>query len=392
MSLTLIKNAHVFAPNDCGVLNVLVGGGRILGLGTNLDISLSGCDSQMVTIVEANGQRLIPGLVDPLVHISGGGGEGGFHTRTPEMKLTEATLGGVTTVVAALGTDASSRSLTELLAKAYALRNEGISAYCYTGSYEVPVRTFSGSVRDDIMFIEAIIGVGEIAISDHRSSQPSVAELARIAADARVGGMLSGKSGIVLVHVGDGAKLLSPLHDVVANSEILPSQFYPTHINRTQALLDAGVEFAKAGGFIDLTTSTTEQLLAGGEIAAAKALSYALQQGVPVTQITMSSDGNASLPDFDKAGRLIGLQAGRVASLLESAAEAVANGLSIESVVRSVSTNAADILKLPHKGRIVTGADADLVLLDDNFKAQQVWGKGRLLVADYNACVSGHFG
>lgn len=391
MSLTLIKNAHVFAPNDLGIMNLLIGGTKILAMGSQLEVNLGGVQADGLAIIDAKEQRLIPGLVDPLVHISGGGGEGGFHTRTPEMKLTDATQGGVTTVVAALGTDASSRTLPDLLAKTYALNHEGISAYCYTGSYEVPVRTFSGSIRDDIMFIEAFIGVGEIAISDHRSSQPTKAELLRIASEARVGGMLSGKSGVVLVHVGEGRSLLKPLTEVIESSEIPHSQFYPTHINRTQALLDAGVQFAKAGGFIDLTTSTTEQLLAGEEIEAAEALAYTLAQGVPPSQVTMSSDGNASLPDFDSKGKLIGLQVGRVGSLLESAAAAFKAGVPMESVIRAVSTNAADILKLTQKGRIGVGADADLVILDADFKAEHVWGKGRQLVADHTPCVRGHF-
>jgi beta-aspartyl-dipeptidase (metallo-type) len=99
------------------------------------------------------------------VHITGGGGEGGFHTRTPEMRLTDATKAGVTTVIAALGTDATTRSLADLVAKCRALDTEGISAFCYSGSYQYPIRTYTGNLTDDIVMIDKIIGVGEVAIT-----------------------------------------------------------------------------------------------------------------------------------------------------------------------------------------------------------------------------------
>lgn len=389
---TLIRNANVYAPEPLGLQDVLMAGGKIVALGSSLASWLSPLQAAEAEVVDANGQLLIPGLVDPLVHISGGGGEGGFHTRTPAMQLTDATLGGVTTVIAALGTDATTRTLPDLLAKAYALRTEGMSAYCYTGSYEVPVRTITGSVRDDIVLIEPFIGVGEIAISDHRSSQPSTAELARIAADARVAGMLAGKAGITFVHVGDGERLLTPLEELVQTTELKRSQFYATHINRHRTLLEAGFTFAKAGGYIDFTTSTTPELLAAGEISAAAALAEGLRSGVPATCMSMSSDGNASLPEFNAAGDLVGLQVGRVQSLFESAREAVGLGVSWTDAVRAVATNAAQILKLHHKGVIAVGVDADVVLLNVEHEIDSVWARGELMVQGGQARRFGAFG
>ena len=51
-----------------------------------------------------------------------------------------------------------------------------------------------------------MIGIGELALSDHRSSQPTRDELLRIASDAHVAGMISGKAGIVHLHLGDGER------------------------------------------------------------------------------------------------------------------------------------------------------------------------------------------
>ena len=71
----------------------------------------------------------------------GGGGEGGFSTRTPEATLSDLTTAGVTTVVGTLGTDGIARDMNALLAKARGLEEEGITTYIYTGSYRLPLRT-----------------------------------------------------------------------------------------------------------------------------------------------------------------------------------------------------------------------------------------------------------
>ncbi len=73
-------------------------------------------------------------------------------------------------MVGLLGTDDLTRSTSSLVAQVYALRESGISAYCYTGGYHVPLTTLTESVRSDLVHIEPILGVGELAISDHRSS------------------------------------------------------------------------------------------------------------------------------------------------------------------------------------------------------------------------------
>ena len=384
----LIKGATVFAPEALGQCDILVAGQQIQKIAPSIEIS--GDD---VTEIDASNCIAMPGMVDTLVHFSGGGGEGGFHTRTPEMTLTEATLAGVTTVIGALGTDATTRSHADLLAKARGLENEGLSTYCYTGSYHVPARTVTGSVMDDIILIDKFIGIGEVAIADHRSSQPNAQELARIAADARVGGMLSGKSGVVSIHVGDADEMLSLLHSVASQSDIPTTQFYPTHMNRNTDLLQAGIEWTKVGGYIDFTTSTNANFIAEGEVPAAQAIAECLRAGVPVSKMTMSSDGNASLPVFDDKGQLVGLEVGRVKSLHDSfKALSHEHTVNMSDAVSVVSTTPADILGLKQKGRLQPALDADITLLNaETLDVVSVFAKGSLMVHDGKAIVKGTF-
>lgn len=387
--ITLIKNAEVFAPRSLGRCDVLVAGDRVAKIDQNIDLPES-----LGQTVDADGAWLMPGLVDSLVHISGGGGEGGFGSRTPELDVRDAVSAGVTTVVGALGTDATTRTLNELFGKAKALEAQGVTCFIQTGSYQVPVNTLTGSVRSDVMLVDNIIGVGELAISDHRSSHPSREELIRIAADARVAGLLSGKGGVVSVHVGDGPGRLSPLFDVVEHSEIPITQFYPTHMNRNESLLAHGVAFTRAGGFIDFTTSTTEEILASGELRASCALKLALEQGASINQITFSSDAQGSLTNFCEQGELQDLEVGAIASLFDEFRRAVQDeGVELSQALQVVTRNPARALGLKGKGQIVTGRDADLILVDrERFQITHVMARGRWQMFDRHVRTARLFG
>ncbi|WP_286232848.1 beta-aspartyl-peptidase [Thalassotalea sediminis] len=372
--MKLFRQADVYAPEPLGINDVLVAGGKIIKIAKDLSPFLD----LDIEVIDVNQSLLVPGFVDSLVHITGGGGEGGFATRTPEMKIEEAIAGGVTTIIGVLGTDSITRSLENLLAKTYALEEQGISVFCYTGSYHIPAVTITESVTKDIMLINKFIGIGEVAIADHRSSQITVQELARLTSEARVAGMLANKAGIVSIHVGDEPSGLSILHQVTEQTDIPITQFYPTHINRTSNLLSQGIKFAQAGGFLDFTTSTNEQILASGEVKAAQALAMCLDKGINVSQLTMSSDGNASLPVFDEQGALIDLQVGEVKSLHLSFVEAVTEfDVPIDTALTTITKSPANILKLQNKGRIQQGYDADINLLNKSTLAvSSVYAKG----------------
>lgn len=256
--LKLIKNGKVHAPDYLEQKDILLIGDKIGYIAEQIDEPKNFVD---IEVIDASGKLVVPGFIDSHVHILGGGGEGGFKTRTPEIQLTDLTRGGVTTVVGCLGTDGTTRSMAGLLAKARGLEEEGITTFIYTGNYAVPVRTITGNIQDDIIMIDKVIGVGEIAISDHRSAQPTVQEITRIAAEARVGGILSGKAGIVNIHVGSGSRKVDFLLDIAENTEIPIKQFVPTHMNRNQELFEQAIYYAKKGGIVDFTTSSIKKAL-----------------------------------------------------------------------------------------------------------------------------------
>jgi beta-aspartyl-dipeptidase (metallo-type) len=360
--LTLIQQAEVHAPACLGICDVLIADRRIAAVAPHLDPR--GLDA-VLTRIDGRGLRLCPGLVDSLVHFAGGGGEGGFASRTAPLLAQDAINAGVTTLIGALGTDDVTRSHADLLATARALAAHGLTAYALTGSYRVPARSLTGSVRDDLVLIPDLIGVGEIAIADHRGSQPSPAELARIAVDAHVGGMLAGKLGTLLVHVGDGVEGLALLDRVCHQFEVDRTRFLPTHVNRNAALLAQGRGWIGNGGHVDLTTSTSRALIEAGDVPAARALATLLADGANPAHIGMSSDAQASLPHFSEDGRLLDSQVASIGSLPEALREAVhAHGVDFAIALATVSTNPARFWGLSGKGQIAVGGDADLVLLD----------------------------
>ena len=386
--LTLIKDAEVYAPRYLGKKDVLFGGEKIIAIEEKITLH----HDTLVNLVDGNGFILVPGFVDALVHFIGGGGEAGFASRTPEMHLTDATLNGITTVVGALGTDDISRTHADLVAKAKGLKQEGLNAFCHTGSYHFPIKTLTDSISKDIMFIDEIIGVGEVAIADHRGRQITAQQLAEVTAESRTAGLLSGKRGTVSIHVGSGDTQLALLHEVARSTELPLDMFYPTHMNRNSELLMAGIDFCKAGGTIDFTTSTTDYDLAHGELAAAEALAYCLEKGVAEGQLTMSSDGHASLPIYDARNNLIGFEVGQESSLLHAFQQAVLEfNVPLEQALMAITQNPAHILGLA-KGQIEVSGDADIVLLrKEDLSVNSVWSKGQVMVLERKIVQKGFF-
>ena len=389
----IIRNAQVYQPKYAGKKDLLILGDQIAALGENLQAEFNGAVS--VTEIDGTGMVLTPGFIDSHEHIMGGGGEGGFSTRTPEAVLTDLTMNGITTVVGCIGTDGTTRDMAALLAKAHGLEEEGVTTYVYTGSYQVPVHTLTGSVMKDVMLLDKVIGAGEIAISDHRSSQPAFEEFVRIVSDVRVGGMLAGKAGIVNIHLGDSPRLMDLIWRTVRETEIPYTQFLPTHVNRNEALFQSAAEFAKAGGVIDFTGNEDIDYWESicDEVRVCSGIRRLLESGVSENNFTISSDGQGSLPVFNSKGEYQGIGIGKASCLLKEVRECVEReDIPLETALRAVTANPARILKLGKKGRLQPGCDADLCLLtEDGLKLHTVIAKGKIMVQEGKPVVRGTF-
>ena len=298
-TLTLLRNAEIYDPAPRGRHDVLIAGGVVVAIERAIDAHDSKTLRSLCEVIDLAGARVIPGLVDSHVHVTGGGGESGPASRVPPVALSSLTHGGITSCVGLLGTDGTTRNVASLVAATLALRSEGLSAWCWTGSYEVPPITLTGSVRSDIVFVDPVIGVGEVAISDHRSSQPTFEEIARLAADCHVAGMMSGKAGVLHLHLGDGARGLDLVRRAIAETELPPSVFHPTHVNRNKRLFEESIELAGRGVTVDVTAFPVED----GEDAysAPDAIRKYLKSGAPRDRITCSSDGGGISPSCSEA-------------------------------------------------------------------------------------------
>jgi beta-aspartyl-dipeptidase (metallo-type) len=373
--LTLLRVGRIFAPAPLEATEILIADGRIAALGRDLAVP----EGWPVRLVEARDLVAVPAFIDQHVHVTGGGGEGGCGTRCPEITAREIASRGIGTVVGVLGTDGISRSPADLLAKVRGLRAEGIAAYMYTGSYRVPPPTLTGDVQRDLAWIPEVIGLGEIAISDHRSSQPRQDEIARLVSEARVGAMLAGKRGICHFHVGDGKRGLEPLRRLLTETEIPAEQVIPTHVNRHRDLLEEAADYALAfDASVDVTAFDDAD---EDDLSGFGAVARLLERGVPVERITLSSDCNGSLPQFDARGTYLGMRVAGNATLIADWRRLVREGvLPLEQALGLISGNVARVLGLDdRKGRLAVGHDADVTLLDDDLQPRQTFVAGKRL-------------
>jgi len=382
--LTLIRAAQIYAPEPRGRRDVLVAGGRIVAIGD----ALTAPPGVTCEELDAGGARLVPGLIDSHVHVTGGGGEAGPATRVPPIVLGALATAGVTSCVGVLGTDTTTRTMESLVARTLGLRAEGLSAWCWTGGYQVPPRTLTRSVRDDIVFVDPIIGVGELAISDHRSSQPTFDELLRVAADCHVAGLMSGKAGVLHLHLGDGTRGLDLVRRALDTAEVPARVFHPTHVNRQPRLFDEAMALAGRGTTVDVTAFPPDD--ADPALDAAAAIHAWLDAKLPAARLTCSSDGAGCLPVFDGEGQLVTMDVGKPATLATTLATLLKKRDASE-VLPFFTSNVAMLLRLPRKGRIAEGADADLVLLDDAGLPRDVMARGKWLVRRGVSVVRGPF-
>lgn len=379
--MILVKNIEIYDPKYIGRKDVFICGGKIVLIEDRIEIP-----NNKVKVIDGSRKKMVPGFIDQHVHITGGGGEGSFRTRVPEITLSKLITAGITTVVGLLGTDSTTRSVENLVAKAKALKEEGITAYVLTGSYEYPTKTLTDSVKKDIVFIEEVIGA-KVALSDHRSPSLSNEELARLASDVRVSAMLSGKAGILVVHMGNGEKGLTPINEVIESTDIPIRTIRPTHVNRNKDLLLEAFDYARRGGVIDLTCGIYEELGPG------RVILKATESGVPLENITISSDGYGSWSRYDSLGNMTEIGVSQVDSIYKEFITMVQNlGFDIEKALRFVTKNVSKALNIyPQKGTIKEGSDGDVLILDENLEIKTVIANGRLMIYEGELLLKGTY-
>lgn len=369
----LLKGGYCYIPEGIGIKDILIAYDRIC----RVEDHISGEGLWDVEVLDCTGKLICPGFIDQHVHITGGGGENGPASRIPEIKLSDITAAGVTAVVGVLGVDALTRNIEGLLAKAKALETEGITTYIYTGNYGVPTATLTGKAISDIAFIDKVIGIGEIAIADYRSSHPTLQMLREISFEAKVGGMVGGKAGIVHIHTGDGKEGILPLIEFIDHSDFPLEMFVPTHLNRNKKLFAQSVQYLKKGGNADFTAGEKT----GAGLSVPDALVNLLGAGVDMEKVTISSDGNGSIPPGEGNGTGIG----KVTELYEDIKTSIMERkLDIATVLKTVTSNVAKVLKLyPFKGCIRCGSSADILVINKNdFTIDKLLAKGEVMVLD----------
>lgn len=376
--MILIKNANVYSPDSLGYKDVLVGGGKILAIDSKIESHRS------FSVFNAEGKTMTPGIIDQHIHVIGAGGKHGFSSMTPEIPMTDLIGCGTTTVVGLLGTDGSTRGIKTLYAKCKSLEMEGVSAYMFTGYFGLEPMHITSNVQDEMIFIDKVLGC-KIAISDVRSSYPTDLELLHLLRQVRVGGMIAKKKGVLHIHLGALNSKIENLLRIVKDHEFPIENISPTHMGRTQALLDEGIAFGKMGGMIDISTGGTNFT------DPHKTIIYALDHGLSIDYLTFSSDGNAGLDKKDENGNLIGFKKAPFDLNLAETIQLINKGLSITDAFKVVTENPARNLGLTQKGRIEMGRDADLCLFDDEFKLTEVFSLGNQMMSGGKVIVKNSF-
>ena len=378
--MLLIKNTNLYSPKSLGKKDILISNGKIVAIDDEIVNH-----SVFSEVWDAKGAITTPGFIDQHIHVIGAGGKHGFASMTPQLHLGDLINCGTTTVVGLLGTDGSTRSIKTLFSKTQALNQEGITAYMYTGYYGLDKVYLMNSLQEDMIYIDSVIGC-KIAISDIRSSYPSALELLRLLRNVRVGGMLSGKKGILHLHLGALSSKMDLLFEIIENYEFPIEHISPTHVGRTKDLFDQAITFAKMGGMIDITTGASKYT------DPYKSVLYALDNNVSIDNMTFSSDGNAGLDKLDKNNNLVGFKS----APFDKNFEEVINlhklgGIPIEDALKLITSNPAKNLGLKNKGQVKVNSDADLCFLNSDLEINTVIANGKFMMQEGVLVVKGSF-
>jgi beta-aspartyl-dipeptidase (metallo-type) len=390
MRVTLVRGGEVYAPDYLGTHDVLVVGERIFRVGADLRAVAAALGS--FETLDAAGLRVIPGLIDQHVHTLGGGDGNGPLARVPELQVTDLTSCGVTTAVGILGVDMETRGLPLLMRKAHELEGAGVTSFFYTGAMRLPPPHLLGSICADVAFLEKAVGA-KTALAERfypNNDRPALLALASELMRARA---LSGKAAVLHCHIGGLPEGLAAIFDLVETLGMPVDQVVPTHVNRTAAfspVFEHAIRFAKMGGTIDLSCilSRLEGFPTGIDVP--DAVQKLLAEGVSLANVTISTDGNVPVAIRDEQGHAIGLRIAPPSILHRDVMRLVREAdLPLETALPLATSNVARVLGIGHrKGRIASGLDADIVLLDAEDRIHSVLARGRSMVRAYDVTVA----
>lgn len=389
MNIAIIRNANIYAPDPLGNGDILIVNDKIAAIGPNLTLPDWAHDP---VELDAEGHMVTPGLIDGHVHITGGGGEAGFNTQVPPLPLSVPVTGGVTTIGGLLGTDSVTRHVDNVLAKACSLEEEGLSTFIMTGGYPLPSPTLTGSVQRDFACVHKVRGA-KVAIADHRVAPVTAQQLAALATDARVGGMLRGIVGMLVIHIGASAEGLSRIFEALEQCPYLGRHIIATHINRSPLAFSQSEELARKGGFMDISSGLNEQTLGPDCLKPSTAIARAVKDGVPVEHILMSSDGYGSAARYDDNGNVDGLVASDLHTLANEFRDLVlTENMAVETALLPVTRNVAKAFSLyPTKGELAPGNDADILIWDTELRPYSLFARGMLMMCEGNLLRHGTF-
>jgi len=386
--LKIIKGGHIFNPDDIGCKDILIAGEKIIEVKQNIPIP-SGIK---VEVIDAKGKTIVPGFIDGHVHLLGGGGSEGPASHTHGISFSSLAMAGITTVVGTLGLDCINFDIKHLLIKAKALEEDGITTYIYTGSFNYPSATIMGSIELDLSMIEKVIGV-KLAMFCALSIPISEDLFSELIVKARIGGMLGKKSGVVHIHLDD----ISGDYNIflkVSNRTGFPlKKIVITHINRSREVFQKALGCAKQGLVVDVTALSSPARGINKAVRPAQAIKELIEGGVPLENITMSSDSNAAQIIMSDKGEVEKMFLTPVNVLIEEFKEAVTQwNLPFSDVLKIITINVAKVLGIERfKGSILPGKHADLILMDDDLNIDTVMAKGQILVKDSIPILIGKF-
>jgi beta-aspartyl-dipeptidase (metallo-type) len=149
---------------------------------------------------------------------------------------------------------------------------------------------------------------------------------------------------------------------------IEPAWLYPTHLERSPALMREGITLAKRGAWVDIDVQE-------GDLA--KWVAFYMDNGGDLSKLTVSSDASKKGPD----------------SLFTQLRNCVrGHRLPLAKLLSLVTANTAEVLGLRHKGRLEVGRDGDILVLDKaEFDLVHVMAGSKAMVRDGNVVVREKF-